>query len=82
MGLEVVGAMLAIPATDRATFNPGDPWEALGHTRVSMVTIKAFALKLDDCSLKDILMAEKDEIEAEEFALKLPIFLRLLGRVE
>jgi len=47
-----------------------------------MLAIKAFAIKLDDCSLSDVLLAEKDEVTAEEFAFKLPVFLRLLGRAE
>ena len=56
--------------------------DAPGRASVSMLAIKSYALKLEDCALRDVLLAEKDQVTAEEFALKLPVFLRLLGRVD
>ena len=55
----------------------------LSQTYVSMQSLKQFAQeKLPDSALKEILMSEGDEISAQEFIAKLPIYLKLLKRVE
>ena len=55
----------------------------LSKTYVSMQSLKQFAQeKLPDSALKEILMSEGDEISAQEFIAKLPIYLKLLKRVE
>jgi hypothetical protein len=74
--------MLAHLDARGAQHSSNDASETLSHGKVSMIAIKAFAIKLDDSPLRDVLLAEKDEVTAEEFASRLPIFLRLLGRAE
>ena len=55
----------------------------LSQTYVSKQSLKQFAQeKLPDSALKEILMSEGDEISAQEFIAKLPIYLKLLKRVE
>jgi hypothetical protein len=46
---------------------------------IDMRSLKEFALRElpADWPLREILLAEKDEIEADEFIVKVPIFLRL-----
>ena len=49
---------------------------------IDMRSLKEFALREipPDWPLREILLAEKDEIEAGEFIVKVPIFLRLCSR--
>jgi hypothetical protein len=44
--------------------------------------LKAFAAdRLPDCALRDVLLAEGDEITNAEFLARLPIWLSLLRRI-
>ena len=46
---------------------------------IDIRSLKEFALREipPDCPLREILLAEKDEIDADEFIVKVPVFLRL-----
>ena len=60
---------------------------ALSHSnqrkRVDIKPLKFFAFEKfpKDCALRDVLLAEQDFLNAEEFAVKMEIWLKLLRRI-
>lgn len=50
--------------------------------KVDIRTLKEFAFqRLPDCALRDVLLAEQDFLNVDEFLTKMEIYLKLLRRV-
>jgi hypothetical protein len=50
---------------------------------IDLRRLKAFALELPDSALRDVIVSEaNDYMNAAEFLLKLPIYLKLLRRIK
>ena len=66
------------------TFDEND---ALSHSNqrrtIDIKPLKSFAFEKfpKDCALRDVLLAEQDFLNAEEFAVKMEIWLKLLRRI-
>lgn len=54
-----------------------------GRAEVDIKALKAFALEKfpRDCALRDVLLAERDNLEVKEFLAKMDIWVKLLRRV-
>ena len=68
-------------------FDTFDENTALSHSnqrrRVDIRPLKVFAFEKfpKDCAIRDVLLAEHDFLNAEEFAVKMEIWLKLLRRI-
>ena len=64
-----------------------DKNNALSHSNqrrtVDIKPLKVFALEKfpKDCAIRDVLLAEHDFLDAEEFAVKMETWLKLLRRI-
>lgn len=53
-----------------------------GRAKVDIKALKAFALEKfpRDCALRDVLLAERDKLDVNEFLAKMDIWIKLLRR--
>lgn len=51
------------------------------RTVVDITPLKEFALKLPDCALKDLVLADRNFLPADEFLIKVNVYLRLARRL-